>query len=148
MPVYLQIPNILISGLLPFAAISVEAYFILNSIWNHNFYYLFLFLLAILSLFIVICGQLSLLLVFLVISNNNHQWWIYSIVPGSCGIYLYIFAVFYFFKYLAISRLTTILLYFLYMLVISLYVSFISAATGIFIAHNFIKYIHSLIKLQ
>ena len=37
-------PATLLSGLLPFAAIFVELYFIMNSIWFHKAYYMFGFL--------------------------------------------------------------------------------------------------------
>ena len=43
--VYLRpIPSILLSGVLPFGAIFVELYFIMNSIWFHKAYYMFGFL--------------------------------------------------------------------------------------------------------
>ena len=43
--VYLRpIPAILLSGVLPFGAIFVELYFIMNSIWFHKAYYMFGFL--------------------------------------------------------------------------------------------------------
>src|SRR5579859_1142665 len=43
--VYLRpIPSILLSGVLPFGAIFVEFYFIMNSIWFHKAYYMFGFL--------------------------------------------------------------------------------------------------------
>ena len=43
--VYLRpIPTILLSGVLPFGAIFVELYFIMNSIWFHKAYYMFGFL--------------------------------------------------------------------------------------------------------
>jgi len=43
--VYLRpIPATLLSGILPFGAIFVELYFIMNSIWFHKAYYMFGFL--------------------------------------------------------------------------------------------------------
>jgi len=38
------LPSILMGGILPFGAVFVELFFILNSIWQHRFYYLFGFL--------------------------------------------------------------------------------------------------------
>lgn len=44
-PMYLQpIPSMLLAGVLPFGAIFVELYFIMNSIWFHKVYYMFGFL--------------------------------------------------------------------------------------------------------
>lgn len=38
------IPSMLLVGILPFGAISVELYFIMSSIWFHKVYYMFGFL--------------------------------------------------------------------------------------------------------
>ena len=44
-PTYLRpIPSMLLAGILPFGAIFVELYFIMNSIWFHKVYYMFGFL--------------------------------------------------------------------------------------------------------
>lgn len=44
-PTYLgTIPSMLLVGVLPFGAISVELYFIMSSIWFHKVYYMFGFL--------------------------------------------------------------------------------------------------------
>ena len=58
--VYLRpIPSILLSGVLPFGAIFVELYFIMNSIWFHKAYYMFGFLFIcyfIMVWVVVLCG--------------------------------------------------------------------------------------------
>jgi len=57
--VYLRpIPSILLSGILPFGAIFVELYFIMNSIWFHKAYYMFGFLFI--CYFIMVIYSLSL----------------------------------------------------------------------------------------
>jgi len=38
------VPSMLLVGILPFGAIFVELYFIMNSIWFHKVYYMFGFL--------------------------------------------------------------------------------------------------------
>jgi transmembrane 9 superfamily protein 2/4 len=38
------LPSMLLVGILPFGAIFVELYFIMNSIWFHKVYYMFGFL--------------------------------------------------------------------------------------------------------
>lgn len=41
-PYYLQaVPSMLMGGVLPFGAIFIELYFIMNSIWYHRIYYVF-----------------------------------------------------------------------------------------------------------
>jgi len=56
--VYLRpIPSVLLSGVLPFGAIFVELYFIMNSIWFHKAYYMFGFLFV--CYFIMVCHFLK-----------------------------------------------------------------------------------------
>ena len=38
------VPSLVVGGLLPFGAVFVELFFILSSIWQHRFYYMFGFL--------------------------------------------------------------------------------------------------------
>ena len=47
------VPSVLLSGVLPFGAIFVELYFIMNSIWFHKAYYMFGFLFV--CYFIMVC---------------------------------------------------------------------------------------------
>ena len=56
--VYLRpLPAMLLSGVLPFGAIFVELYFIMNSIWFHKAYYMFGFLFV--CYFIMVCSQIT-----------------------------------------------------------------------------------------
>eukprot|EP00122_Pirum_gemmata_P006359 Pgem_evm1s5812 len=35
---YQTLPNVMLAGVLPFAAIFMELYFLFNSLWNHRIY--------------------------------------------------------------------------------------------------------------
>ncbi|KAH9734398.1 hypothetical protein KPL71_017359 [Citrus sinensis] len=54
--------SILIGGILPFGAIFIELFFILTSIWLHQFYYLFGFLLLVFLILIVTCAEITIVL--------------------------------------------------------------------------------------
>ena len=61
--VYLRpVPAMLLSGILPFGAIFVELYFIMNSIWFHKAYYMFGFLFV--CYFIMVCSHRRLPLIY------------------------------------------------------------------------------------
>jgi hypothetical protein len=47
------------AGVLPFGAVFVELFFIVSSIWQHKFYYMFGFLLLVFLIFCITCAEVS-----------------------------------------------------------------------------------------
>ncbi|KAG7371827.1 endomembrane protein 70-domain containing protein [Nitzschia inconspicua] len=54
----------LIAGVVPFAAIYVELFFIMTSLWMNQFYYVFGFTLVVYLILIVVCAEVTVLLVY------------------------------------------------------------------------------------
>ena len=62
-PPYLnKFTSALLGGLLPFGAIFIELFFILNSIWTHQIYYVFGFLMLVFIILVITCSQVAILL--------------------------------------------------------------------------------------
>jgi hypothetical protein len=49
-------------GILPFGCIFIQLFFILNSIWSHQFYYMFGFLMLVYIILIITCSETTILL--------------------------------------------------------------------------------------
>ena len=49
------VPGIIMGGILPFGCIFIQLFFILNSIWSHQFYYMFGFLSIVYLILIITC---------------------------------------------------------------------------------------------
>lgn len=47
------------AGVLPFGAVFVELFFIVSSIWQHKFYYMFGFLLLVFLIFCITCAEVA-----------------------------------------------------------------------------------------
>ncbi|RKP06697.1 hypothetical protein THASP1DRAFT_31496 [Thamnocephalis sphaerospora] len=61
--IYLRpFPAMLMGGVLPFGAIFIELYFIMNSIWYHKIYYVFGFLFLVFVLLAFTCSQVTILI--------------------------------------------------------------------------------------
>ncbi|KAJ3197619.1 transmembrane 9 super member 2 [Irineochytrium annulatum] len=56
------LPSILMGGILPFGAIFIELYFIMNSIWFHRVYYVFGFLFIVFLILIITCSEVTILM--------------------------------------------------------------------------------------
>jgi transmembrane 9 superfamily protein 2/4 len=54
--------SILVGGILPFGAVFIELFFILTSIWLHQFYYLFGFLFVVFLILIVTCAEITIVM--------------------------------------------------------------------------------------
>uniref|UniRef100_A0A0E0QM88 Transmembrane 9 superfamily member n=1 Tax=Oryza rufipogon TaxID=4529 RepID=A0A0E0QM88_ORYRU len=98
--------TILIGGILPFGAVFIELFFILTSIWLHQFYYIFGFLFLVFIILIITCAEIAIVLCYFQLCRSS-------------AIYLFLYAGFYFFTKLQITKLVSGILYFGYMLLAS-----------------------------
>merc|ERR1711937_821525 len=65
----------MIGGVLPFGAVFTEMFFIMSSIWQHQFYYLFGFLFLVLVILIVTCSEVSISLAYFQLTAEDWRWW-------------------------------------------------------------------------
>ncbi|KAG8290641.1 transmembrane 9 super member 2 [Homalodisca vitripennis] len=61
--VYTQpIPGIIMGGVLPFGCIFIQLFFILNSLWSNQMYYMFGFLFLVFVILVITCSETTILL--------------------------------------------------------------------------------------
>jgi transmembrane 9 superfamily protein 2/4 len=91
------LPSVLMGGVLPFGVVFVELFFILSSIYQHRFYYLFGFMAVVLVILLVTCMQISIVMTyFQLCSENYHWWWRAFFTSGASALYLFLYASYYF----------------------------------------------------
>ncbi|XP_047325855.1 transmembrane 9 superfamily member 8-like [Impatiens glandulifera] len=141
--------SILIGGILPFGAVFIELFFILTSIWLNQFYYIFGILLIVFVILIITCAEISVVLCyFQLCSEDYHWWWKSYLTSGSSALYLFLYATFYFFTKLEITKLVSGILYFSYMLLVS-YAFFVATGTiGFYACFWFTRLIYSSVKID
>ena len=62
-PIYTKaLPGVIMGGILPFGCIFIQLFFILNSIWAHQFYYMFGFLTLVYLILLITCSEATVLL--------------------------------------------------------------------------------------
>lgn len=104
---------------LPFS-FAAELFFILTSVWLHQFYYLFGFLALVFIILCLTCAEITIVLCyFQLCSEDYHWWWRAYFTSGSAALYLLAYSAFYFFSKLEIKKAVPQLLYFVYMSIIS-----------------------------
>merc|ERR1719183_2819978 len=111
----------LAAGILPFGSILTELFFIMSSLWQHQFYYLFGFLAIVLVILIITCAEVSMALTYFQLTMEDYNWWWRSFLgSGSSAFYLALHSILYFNTRLQITHMAGAILYFGYMSIICL----------------------------
>ncbi|KAF0905761.1 hypothetical protein E2562_008818 [Oryza meyeriana var. granulata] len=141
--------TILIGGILPFGAVFIELFFILTSIWLHQFYYIFGFLFLVFVILIITCAEITIVLCYFQLCSEDYMWWWRSyLTSGSSALYLFLYAAFYFFTKLQITKLVSGILYFGYMLLASLAFFVLTGTIGFCACFWFTRLIYSSVKID
>ena len=149
-PTYLQpLYSSLIGGVLPFGAIFIELFFILNSIWSQRIYYMFGFLMAVFVILAITCSLVSVLLCYFQLCAEDYQWsWRSFMVSGSSGFYVFLYSVVYFSRKLHLADASSATLYFGWSIVLSFLFSIATGSIGYVAAFTFVRSIYSAIKVD
>ncbi|PSC68332.1 Transmembrane 9 superfamily member 4 [Micractinium conductrix] len=141
--------SILIGGILPFGAVFIELFFILTSMWMHQFYYLFGFLGLVFIILIITCAEITIVLAyFQLCSEDYHWWWRAYLTSGSSALYLFLYSLFYFYTKLDITKLVPALMYFGYMTIVSASFFCLTGTIGFYATYIFIRRIYGAVKID
>ncbi|KAK4388969.1 Transmembrane 9 superfamily member 8 [Sesamum angolense] len=141
--------SILIGGILPFGAVFIELFFILSSIWLNQFYYIFGFLFIVFVILLVTCAEITVVLCYFQLCSEDYLWWWRSyLTSGSSALYLFLYATFYFFTKLDITKPVSGALYFGYMLIASYAFFVLTGTIGFYACFLFTRLIYSSVKID
>lgn len=138
-----------LAGILPFGACSVELYFIMSALWLHQIYYIFGFLFAVMIILIVTCAEVSILLCYFQLCNEDYHWWWRSFLhSGSCAGYIMLYALWYQLTELEMHGMLPMLLYYGYMSIIAMTFFLITGTIGYLSCFWFNLQIYASIKVD
>lgn len=141
--------SILIGGILPFGAVFIELFFILTSIWLNQFYYIFGFLFIVFVILLITCAEITIVLCYFQLCSEDYLWWWRAyLTSGSSALYLFLYATFYFFTKLEITKLVSGALYFGYMLIVSYAFFVLTGTIGFYACFWFTRLIYSSVKID
>ncbi|XP_038050551.1 transmembrane 9 superfamily member 2-like isoform X2 [Patiria miniata] len=133
-----------VSGGLPFSCIFIQLFFILNSIWMHQFFYGFGFTLCTAAVMVVVCSLITILFCFLHLQSENYHWWWRSFLSsGFTAVYVLIYCVYYFVSKLTIQGTASTVLYFGYTSIMVLLFFLFTGTIGFFSCFWFLLKIYS-----
>merc|ERR1719331_1816623 len=139
----------LVGGLLPFGAVFTELFFIMSSLWQHQFYYLFGFLALVVIILIVTCAEISIALTYFQLTSEDYHWWWRSFFSSaSSAIYIFIYSGLYYYTRMQITFYVGAMLYFGYMFVISFTFALVTGSIGFVSTFVFVRAIYGSIKID
>lgn len=149
-PMYLRsLPSIMMGGILPFGAIFIELYFIMNSIWFHRVYYGIGFLFLVFIVLILTCSQVTILMCYFHLCSEDYHWsWRSFLTSGAAGFYVFLYSILYYFTKLDIGSFTSTVLYIGYSSVISVILTIFTGAVGYLSCLYFLQKIFASIKVD
>ena len=137
-----------LTGLIGFATIFIELNYVMAALWRHQIYFLGTFLWISFLLFIIVVGEMTVLVVYFNLCYGDYNWWWKSFIVGSSPvIYFIIYTIIYFF-YLRITRLSAMFVYFGMMGLISSMAMFICGTVSVFFSMGFINRIYSKLRID
>jgi len=132
--------SMIITGVIPFAAIYVETFFSMICLWKNEFFYTPGFSLIVFINVLVTCADVTILCVYFRLNAENHNWWWQAFFwSGSIGFFILLYSIVWFWNLDAASIPLTYMLYFGYMLLISF---------GAFLLFGSVGFIATLLNLR
>ncbi|KAI1301882.1 Transmembrane 9 superfamily member 2 [Halotydeus destructor] len=148
--IYTQpIPGIVMGGILPFGCIFIQLFFILNSLWSNQMYYMFGFLFLVFIILVITCSETTILLsYFHLCAEDYHWWWRSFMTSGFTAFYLFVYCIHYFLTKLTISGVVSTILYFGYTLIMVFLFFLLTGTVGFFACFWFTRKIYSVVKVD
>merc|ERR1739848_381487 len=121
----------------------------MSSIWQHQFYYLFGFLILVMIILVVTCAEISIALTYFQLTSEDHLWWWRSfLASATSAVYVFLYSILYFCTRLNIDKPVSTMLYFGYMFIISYSFFLITGSIGLIASFFFVKAIYGSIKID
>ncbi|KAK1146178.1 Transmembrane 9 super member 2 [Aspergillus melleus] len=143
------VPSLLLTGVLPFAAIFVELYLITKSLWTNRIYYMFGFLFLCYGLMVITSAATTVLLVYFLLCAENYRWhWRAFAGAGMTGAFVFLNALLFWATRISFGGFTGAVLYLGYSALISFIVFILTGSIGFFASWAFVQRIYGSIKVD
>jgi len=137
----------LVGGVLPFGSIFIEMYFIFTSFWNYKFYYVYGFMLLVFIILSIVSICVTIVSTYFLLNAEDHRWkWTAFGSGASTGIYVFFYAIFYFYTKTMMTGFFQTVFYFGYMFMFAAGISFLTGTVGYIGTSWFVSSIYGQIK--
>jgi len=147
---YLQpIVNIILGGILPFGSIFIEMYFVFTSVWNYKYYYVYGFMLLVYIILIIVTVCVTVVSTYFLLNSEDYRWqWTSFLSAASTALYVYLYAIYYYFVKTNMSGFYQMCFYFGYMIMFSMGLGILCGAIGFIGTSVFVRKIYKNVKIE
>jgi transmembrane 9 superfamily protein 1 len=119
------------------------------SIWGHQAYTLFGILLLTFIILLIVTSFVVILMTYFQLTAEDYRWWWPSLLRGSaCGIFMYAYAIYYYYYTAQMTGSLQFVMYFGYTFMISYGFCLMLAAVGHWASRWFVIKIYKAIKSE
>jgi transmembrane 9 superfamily protein 2/4 len=141
--------TVILGGVLPFGSVVSEMAYIMPALWLQKVYHVVGFLLAVLLILTATCAQIAILMTYLLLSSEDHRWWWKSFWNcASAGGYLLLYSIWFLFERLQLVGVLPIIVYLMYMMMISLCFGLFCGSVGVLASFWFNRTIYGAVKVD
>lgn len=141
--------SILLGGIMPFAIVFLELFFILKSMWQDQFYYMFGFLYFVLALLFVSCIEITLTTIYFQLCAEDYRWhWKSFAVSSASTIYVFLFSIYYYVTRMGIDSYMVGLIYFSNVIGGCGIYALVTGTFGVLCTYAFVVKIYSAVKID
>ncbi|KAL0217804.1 hypothetical protein RCL1_008653 [Eukaryota sp. TZLM3-RCL] len=135
------------SGVIPFSAVFIELYFILTSLTTAHLFYMFGFITIVFIIFLIVCVEISISLVYFQFCSENYLWWWRSFLyPASSALYFLAYAVYFLITSLDLVKLSSVVTFLCYISIVTVAFGLLAGSVGFFGVYAFTNKIFSSIN--
>ena len=132
---------------MPFGSCFLELYFIVSSIWLHQYHYIFGILFMVFIILLLTCAEIAILYNYFKVCREDYNWWWISFhTAGFTSLYVFGYSIVYF-KQLRVHSFSSYVRYFGYMELISFMMFLMTGTVGLFSALQFNETIFGSIRV-
>ena len=112
-------------------------------------YFVFGFLFVVLVILIVTAAEITIVMCYFQLCNEDYRWWWRAFLSaGSSGVYLFLYSIWYYASKLEITSFVSTVIYFGYMLMVSITFCLVTGSIGFFACLWFVRKIYGAIKVD
>ena len=136
-------------GVLPFASIFVELFFVFTSFWNYKVYYVYGFLLLAVIIFVIVIACVSVVSTYLLLNAEDHRWpWTTFWIGASSAVYVFLYSIYYYNMKTHMTGFFMFCFYFTYTLMMCITTGLIAGTVAFMAANRFVQAIYRRIKVD
>jgi transmembrane 9 superfamily protein 3 len=141
--------HVVLGGILPFGSIFIEMYFVFTAFWQYKYYYVFGFLLFVYLILLIVTVCVTIVSTYFLLNAEDYRWqWVSFLSGASTAGYVYLYAIYYFYKKTKMTGFLQISFYFGYTGLFCFGLALLTGAVGFLGAQYFVRRIYKMIHVD